>query len=41
MQRTGGGSTTTVIVPLHRELRLGTLLSLIRQSKLERSLFES
>jgi predicted RNA binding protein YcfA (HicA-like mRNA interferase family) len=34
----GGG--ITVIVPLHRELRSGTLQSIIRQSKLDRSLFE-
>jgi predicted RNA binding protein YcfA (HicA-like mRNA interferase family) len=33
-------STTTVIVPDHRDLKPGTLRSIIRQSKLPRSLFE-
>jgi predicted RNA binding protein YcfA (HicA-like mRNA interferase family) len=32
MQRAIGQSTTTVPVPDHRELRLGTLRSIIRQS---------
>ena len=41
MQRveTCGGSTT-VPVPDHRELRIGTLLSIIRRSGLPRALFE-
>jgi predicted RNA binding protein YcfA (HicA-like mRNA interferase family) len=33
-------STITVPVPEHRELRRGTLLSIIRQSRLPRTLFE-
>jgi predicted RNA binding protein YcfA (HicA-like mRNA interferase family) len=33
-------STITVPVPNHRELRRGTLLSIIRQSRLPRALFE-
>ncbi len=36
-----GGTTTTVIVPDHKEIRLGTLQSLIRQSGLPRELFEA
>ena len=40
MQRREGDTTLTVIVPMHRELRTGTLLSILRQSKLDRSLFE-
>jgi predicted RNA binding protein YcfA (HicA-like mRNA interferase family) len=41
MQKTTeGGSTTTVPVPDHRELRLGTLTSIIKRSGLPRSLFE-
>jgi hypothetical protein len=34
--RTGDG-TTTVPVPLHRELRIGTLQSIIRQSGIPRA----
>jgi predicted RNA binding protein YcfA (HicA-like mRNA interferase family) len=41
MQRTAGGGTTTVIVPDHAELRIGTLQSIIRQSGLDRALFET
>ena len=33
------GSTITVPVPDHKELRIGTLMSIIRQSGLDRSLF--
>ena len=40
MQRRIGESTVTVPVPDHPELRIGTLLSIIRQSGLARSLFE-
>jgi predicted RNA binding protein YcfA (HicA-like mRNA interferase family) len=35
------GSTTTVPVPDHKELRRGTLQSIIRQSGLPRSEFET
>ena len=40
MQRRAEGTTTTVPVPDHDELRTGTLLSIIRQSGLRRLLFE-
>jgi predicted RNA binding protein YcfA (HicA-like mRNA interferase family) len=40
MQRRAEGTTTTVPVPDHPTLRIGTLLSIIRQSGLARSLFE-
>ena len=41
MQRAGPEGTVTVPVPEHRELRTGTLLSIIRQCGLPRSEFES
>ena len=41
MQRRSGDTTTTVPVPDHAELKVGTLSSIIRQSGLARSLFES
>jgi len=40
MQKRTPSGTITVPVPLHRELRPGTLASIIRQSQLDRSLFE-
>jgi len=40
MQRQVEGTTITVPVPDHPELRIGTLQSIIRQSRLSRSLFE-
>ena len=40
MQKTEAGSTVTIPVPDHEELRVGTLMSIIRQSGLPRSLFE-
>jgi len=40
MQKKVENSTVTVPVPNHRELRVGTLQSIIRQSGLPRSLFE-
>ncbi|NOT53079.1 MAG: type II toxin-antitoxin system HicA family toxin [Deltaproteobacteria bacterium] len=40
MQKQIPGSTITVPVPDHDEMRIGTLQSLIRQSKLPRTLFE-
>lgn len=40
MQRVQGGATVTVPVPDHREVRVGTLLSIIRQSGLARRKFE-
>lgn len=41
MQKRLEGSTITVPVPNHSELKIGTLMSIIRQSQLPRSLFES
>lgn len=40
MQKHLEASTVTVIVPNHKEIKKGTLSSIIRQSKLDRSLFE-
>ncbi|RME91867.1 MAG: type II toxin-antitoxin system HicA family toxin [Verrucomicrobia bacterium] len=39
MQRRVEGSTITVPVPNHRVLRIGTLLSIIRQSGLPKEVF--
>jgi len=41
MQKRVGNSTITIPVPDHDELKTGTLLGIIRQSELPRSLFES
>ncbi len=41
MQKKEGGTTTTVPVPDHDELRIGTLSGIIKQSGLPRSLFET
>ena len=41
MQKGTGGSTFTVPVPDHHELKAGTLASIIRQSGLSRENFES
>jgi predicted RNA binding protein YcfA (HicA-like mRNA interferase family) len=41
MRRRAEGTTTTIPVPDHRELRLGTLASIVRQSGLPRQLFEA
>jgi predicted RNA binding protein YcfA (HicA-like mRNA interferase family) len=40
MQIRTNGTTRTVPVPLHHDLKPGTLASIIRQSGLEKSLFE-
>ena len=40
MQKAVENSTITVPVPDHKELRIGTLRSVIRQSQLPRSAFE-
>ncbi|MBE3133627.1 MAG: type II toxin-antitoxin system HicA family toxin [Acidobacteria bacterium] len=40
MQRREAGTTISVPVPLHPELKLGTLASIIRQSGVPRVLFE-
>lgn len=39
-QKVESGSTITIPVSDHKELRAGTLMSIIRQSWLPRSLFE-
>ncbi|MDE0053951.1 MAG: type II toxin-antitoxin system HicA family toxin, partial [Gammaproteobacteria bacterium] len=39
-QRADADDTVTVPVPDHRELRTGTLLSIIRQSGVTRAAFE-
>ena len=41
MQRRADETTTTVPVPDHDEVRIGTLQSIIRQSGLPRSVFEA
>jgi predicted RNA binding protein YcfA (HicA-like mRNA interferase family) len=41
MQKRSPESTITVPVPLHSELKPGTLMSVIRQSGLPRKLFEA
>jgi predicted RNA binding protein YcfA (HicA-like mRNA interferase family) len=41
MQKRRGNSTITVPVPDHDELKTGTLASIIRQSGLPRSIFET
>ena len=40
MQRVLPSTTITIPVPDHKEIRIGTLLSIIRQSGLQRSEFE-
>ena len=40
MQKKVSGSTITVPVPDYKELRMGTLMSIIRQSGIQRSEFE-
>lgn len=40
-KKMGGNSTITVPVPNHKELKKGTLRSLIRQSQLPKSHFET
>lgn len=41
MQRGADSGTITVPVPEHRELAIGTLLAIIRQSRVPRSEFEA
>ena len=40
MQKKTENSTITVPIPLHKEIKIGTLSSIIRQSKLPKELFE-
>jgi len=41
MQKSSIGTTTTIPVPNHREIKIGTLQSIIRQSGLSKDLFEA
>jgi hypothetical protein len=41
MQRREGETTTTVPVPDHKELKIGTLLAIVRQSRVPREAFET
>jgi predicted RNA binding protein YcfA (HicA-like mRNA interferase family) len=41
MQKRTSDSTITIPVPDHKEIRIGTLRSVIRQSQLPRELFEA
>jgi len=41
MQKKGTKGTVTIPVPDHREIRLGTLQAIIRQSGIPRSEFET
>ena len=41
MQKKESSGTTTVPIPDHRELRIGTVQSIIRQSGIQRSEFEA
>jgi predicted RNA binding protein YcfA (HicA-like mRNA interferase family) len=40
MQKRTGNTTITVPIPLHKELKKGTLASIIRQSQLPSALFD-
>jgi len=40
MQQQAEGMTITLPIPMHREIKVGTLQSIIRQSGLPRRLFE-
>ena len=41
MQKKTEDSTITIPIPNHKEIRTGTLMSIIRQSRLDRSIFEA
>ena len=41
MQKMIKNSTITIPVPNHKEIKTGTLMSIVRQSQLSRSIFES
>ncbi|WP_411725570.1 type II toxin-antitoxin system HicA family toxin [Methyloglobulus sp.] len=41
MQKQVNSSTITVPVPQHKEIKAGTLTSIIRQAQLSRSIFEN
>lgn len=41
LERKTDSGTIFVVVPNHKEVKLGTMVSIIRQSGLDRALFES
>lgn len=41
MQKREGETTVTIPVPDHAEIKIGTLLSIVRQSGLPRAVFET
>lgn len=41
MQKREGEATSTVVVPDHQELKIGTLLAIVRQSQVAREEFET
>jgi predicted RNA binding protein YcfA (HicA-like mRNA interferase family) len=41
MQKKTENSTITIPIPNHKEIRTGTLMSIIRQSRLNRTIFET
>ena len=41
MQKKTEDSTITIPIPNHKEIRTGTLMSIIRQSRLDRTIFET
>ena len=41
MQKKIENSTITIPIPNHKEIRTGTLMSIIRQSRLDRTIFET
>lgn len=41
MQRREAEMTITVPIPMHRDVKTGTLMAIIRQSRLPRTLFEA
>ncbi|MFN0172921.1 MAG: type II toxin-antitoxin system HicA family toxin, partial [Bryobacteraceae bacterium] len=41
MQKRTESTTVTIPVPLHNPVKRGTLLSIVRQSELPRSMFET
>jgi len=40
MQRVQDQKTYTIVIPDHKEIKIGTLTSIIRQSGLDKTLFE-
>ena len=40
LQKYDNNSTITLPIPLHKEIKIGTLTSIVRQSKLPKEIFE-